>query len=330
MSQVDLQDGGAKARVAGPLPPLRPPETRNGRIARRVLTWLSRLPLPLNHALGSLVGTLIYFTPMAPRRNADVNLRQCFPELGWWARQKLLFRSLQETVKSITELGFIWGRPPAQSLGKVQAVVGEEMLAAAIASDRPILFGASHLGAWELLSGYMSDCLTTAILYRPRSDRCADALITDCRERYGARMVAAGAQGVRVLLRHMKAGDAIGILPDHKPRPGNGAFAPFFGHPAYTMRLFAKLATKHDPIILFGFMERLPLGRGFRLHITEPEPGVGSDDELTSLTAMNATIERLVRQKPEQYQWTYQRFDIQPEGIDFGYYHRPKPEEGEE
>ncbi len=312
----------ASRPAARGLPALRPPVTRKARLARRLLTVFGRLPLPVNHAIAGLVGTLLYFVPFAYRSNAAVNLRRCLPELGWLARQWLLLRSLQETARGMTEMGWFWYRRPEEALGKIREVRGEHHFDEAIEAKRPILFAGLHLGAWELLNGYLASRTQCTILYRPRSDQGVDQLVTDARSSLGASMTRADLTGVRQLIRRIRAGDLIGILPDHKPREGNGLFAPFFGHPAYTTRLFSKLAGRFKPFVIVGFAERLAFGRGYRIHLRPLDPTVTSEDEQASVEALNRDLESMIRIAPAQYQWTYQRFDIQPDGADFGYRHR--------
>ncbi len=128
-------------------------------------------------------------------------------------------------------------------------------------------------------------------------------------------MAAGGQAGVSKLIRALKAGELVGILPDQVPADGSGVFAPFFDHPAYTMTLACKLAQRPGVRVFCGYAKRLPTSTGFRAVIRELDLRRETLDE--SITAMNQAIEELVRECPEQYQWEYKRFRRQPDNTEF-------------
>ena len=80
-----------------------------------------------------------------------------------------------------------------------------------------------------------------------------------------------------------------------------------------------ELIQKVDPVVIFGYAERLPLGRGFRLRLEAADPELFDPDVGVSCTALNAQVERMVMQHPLQYEWTYKRFGARPDGTDFQY-----------
>ena len=116
------------------------------------------------------------------------------------------------------------------------------------------------------------------------------------------------------MLRALKGGRLLGLLPDQQPKVGEGSFAPFFGVEALTMTLLSRLAARANVAVVFGFAERLPRGAGFRVHFLPAPAGIDAEDERTALTALNAGIEACVRVCPAQYQWTYKRFSRRPAG----------------
>ena len=120
----------------------------------------------------------------------------------------------------------------------------------------------------------------------------------------------ADAGGVRMLLKTLKAGGNIIILPDQVPAPdqgGDGVWVDFFGRPAYTMTLLPRLAQSAQAIVLFFFAERLPHGRGYHVHI-EPMPEPFSTDKQIAARQTNALVERLIAMAPAQYLWGYNRY----------------------
>ncbi|MDN5849041.1 MAG: lipid A biosynthesis acyltransferase [Nitrococcus sp.] len=276
----------------------------------RLLAWL---PLPLLHAVGALAGTMAALIPNDARHIARVNTELCFS--NWPPRRKraLVRCSLRESAKALFELGPLWYRPPRQLLRLIREVEGGEILDAAIASGRGVLIIAPHLGSWELLQVWVAKRTSLHALYRvPRQANLED-LIRRARGRSGARFWPARSAGIRALYRALRAGAAIGILPDQQP-PGEGVFAPFFGVPAKTMTLFSKLAARSHAPMVMGWAERLAHGRGYRLHWCAVDEAVRDPDPLQAAAALNRAIEAVIRQRPCQYQWSYRRFSRRPGG----------------
>jgi KDO2-lipid IV(A) lauroyltransferase len=144
------------------------------------------------------------------------------------------------------------------------------------------------------------------VLYRSPKKKAVEALMLAGRERPRLRVASADVRGVRLLLRALKNGEAIGILPDQAPGVGEGEWAEFFGRPAYTMTLAGRLAAMGARVII-AYAERLPRGRGYHLHLEAmPEPLAG---ELPART-LNRALEGLIRQCPAQYIWGYNRHKV--------------------
>ena len=91
------------------------------------------------------------------------------------------------------------------------------------------------------------------------------------------------------------------------PGLGDGEWVDFFGRPAYTMTLVGRLQEASGAALVFCYAERLAGGQGFRLHmepLAEPLP----TDRRESARLVNAMVEKLVRECPEQYLWGYNRY----------------------
>ncbi len=280
-----------------------------------LLRLLARLPLPVLHGFAVLPGWLAWLIPNGRRRIAAANLAACFPDWDAATRHRLLRRNLVETGKLFLELGPLWQWDGRRVLDLIVSVEGEEAWRAALAQGRGLIGITPHLGSWEIAGLYISSRYPTTILYRPSPSRLdIDPLISAARGRLGARMTPTDAAGVRTLFQALKAGEVVGILPDQDPGREAGVFAPFFGQPANTMTLVSRLAMKHQCPVYLGYAERLPRGRGYRFHL-EPLPAVVSEGPLeASVAAVNAAVEKAVRQLPEQYLWTYKRFKTRPPG----------------
>jgi Kdo2-lipid IVA lauroyltransferase/acyltransferase len=207
-----------------------------------------------------------------------------------------------------------WTRPAERNLRRVHAVEGARHLDEALASGRGVIVAAPHQGNWELLNQWLASRTPLAVLYAAPGSGAVEAFLARARARPGVLPIRAEAAAVRRLLRRLQDGGVLGILPDQQPKHGEGVYAPFLGQPALTMTLLSRLAARSGASVLLAAAERDPDERGFTVRI-EPIPAdVADADPARAAAALNAAIERLVLRAPLQYQWTYKRFSIQPDG----------------
>jgi KDO2-lipid IV(A) lauroyltransferase len=149
-------------------------------------------------------------------------------------------------------------------------------------------------------------------MYSPPNLRSLEPLMQAGRNR-GETMksVPADMRGVRAMLKALRRGEAIGILPDQVPGVGEGEWAEFFGRPAYTMTLVARLAEQTGAPVLMCCSRRHERGRGYRFEIELLLPPLPSESPVRTL---NRSLESLIRRCPEQYLWSYNRYRV-PAGV---------------
>lgn len=276
-----------------------------------MLIWLlkrfAQLPLPLIHGLGVITGWVMFFSSRKFAGWAQKNLAASGLANDPTQYRRLLRKNIAETGKNSLETLAIWFRPQEKVLDWVRACHGWEHVEAALQKKQGIIFLTPHLGCYEITSLYYAARHPISVLYRSPRKAWLEPLIRQGRARGMVKLALTNLQGVRSLLKALKQGEAIGILPDQVPDRAEGAWANFFGRPAYTMTLVGRLAEATHATVLTAFGERLPWGKGYVIHI---EPFAGSPEPAT----LNAAIEQMVRQKPEQYFWSYQRHKI-PTGV---------------
>lgn len=261
---------------------------------------LSRLPLRAVHALGALLGRLIYLLSPTYRRHVRENLAQAGIDPA------LRGAVAAESGKQMLELARIWLRPLEEANAQVAEVVGRDCLDAALAEGRGVLFLTPHLGCFEITAQYLSSFGDITVLYRPPKSAAAQELILTGRKRARLHLAPADLSGVRALIKALKKGQMVGMLPDQAPKTGEGVWLDFFGRPAYTMTLAARLSeTGATTLLTWG--ERLPQGRGYRIHFQPLTPPLsGTTQERAQ--QINHAVEALVRQCPAQYLWGYNRY----------------------
>ncbi len=272
------------------------------------LRTIGLLPLPLLHGIGAAIGLVIWILHGRARRIAERNLMKVITQNGAKERHRIARASVVETGKAIAETAAIWGRSPERALALIRDVPGADIFDAARARGQGLILAAPHLGCWELLNFWAASRAPLSIVYRPPRQPSLEPLLIRARGRLPVEQIRASGAGVRALYRRLAAGGVVGILPDQRPKQGDGVMAPFFGVPALTMVLLSRLARSTGAAVVFAFCERLPRGAGFRLHVLEAPAGIDDENIEVACAALNRGVERCVELAFAQYQWTYKRF----------------------
>lgn len=279
-----------------------------------VLGWLARRSLRSLHALGALLGWLVWLLSPSYRRRLHANAAQA----GLTPGQRR--RSVAEAGKMGTEGLRLWLRPPDDPIADPIEWHGAHLIDDALRAGRGLLLLTPHLGSFELSAQAYAErwgrLKPITVLYRPARHPALRALQERARARPALATAPADLGGVRQMLRALRRGEAVGLLPDQVPPHGQGTWAPFFGRPAYSMTLAARLALQSGAPVLLARCERLPAGRGYRLSLSplaEPIPAAAADDDAlqrAQAAVINRAMEQQIRQCPEQYLWGYNRYKL--------------------
>jgi KDO2-lipid IV(A) lauroyltransferase len=168
------------------------------------------------------------------------------------------------------------------------------------------------MGNWEMVNLYFSELHPTSLYRKPRIESLHQILL-QARTRHGSILVPTTTSGIKSIIKALRSGGVVGILPDQDPGKGNGVYTPFFNIPCNTVPLVNRIVQKVNPVVLVAHTIRLPRGRGFELFLERCPDEIHDPDPVVSTNAFNQAIEKIVRKMPEQYQWTYKRFKYQPD-----------------
>jgi Kdo2-lipid IVA lauroyltransferase/acyltransferase len=265
---------------------------------------LSHFPLPVLHALGWVLGWLSFVLSGRYRRRLLAHARQA--GYGW----RVALSSVGEAGKLVAELPRLWlGRPVRVGWE------GAACIEAAQAHGAGVLFLTPHMGCFEITAQAYAQRFGArqpiTVLFRPARQPWLSELMTAARDRPGLHTATTTLAGVRQLIKALKVGHAVGLLPDQVPPEGQGVWAPFFGRDAYTMTLSARLAHTASTQIVLAWGERLRWGRGFLVHVRPFEQVLGealAAEPALAAQQINRAMERLVRECPRQYLWSYDRY----------------------
>ncbi|MBI2769531.1 MAG: lysophospholipid acyltransferase family protein [Burkholderiales bacterium] len=264
---------------------------------------LAVVPLSALHALGWLLGWLTFLASATYRRRFIENAAQAGYSFG-------------QVRAAVAEAGRLVAETPRLWFGEAAPVEwdGAELIDLAHAQGRGVVFLTPHLGCFEATAqAYAARYGHITVLYRPARKAWLRELVDTSRQRPNLATAPTTLAGVKQMLKALRAGDAVGLLPDQVPPNGLGVWAPFFGRDAYTMTLSARMARQADSAVLLAWGERLPWGRGYRIHLRKVPVWLVEDPQ-QSAAQVNALMEGLIRECPQQYLWGYARYKTPRDG----------------
>jgi len=279
-----------------------------GLIVRIFARIASCLPLSQARWLGKLFAQVVWYAKRGPARITRLNIELCFgPDHDDLARASLL-----ETGKLVFEIGAVGCWSAERVLATIVNVEGRELIDQAIARGQSVVVLAPHLGNWEMLGLYLGREYGVTSLYEPQGNATINELAHRFRERTGASLVPTTHGGLRAVYRELERGGVIALLPDQVGARSSGIYAPFYGSPALTMRLYHRLLRRHDslPVMAYALRDEA----GFRIRFRTVGDDVGESDLEASAIALNYAIEQAITEAPAQYQWEYRRFRRPPPG----------------
>ena len=276
--------------------------------------FFSRFPLVIAHAVGWVCGWGVFAVSRVYRTRFLANARQA--GFGW-----------SQWSGAVGAAGMLVAELPRLWFGKSPAVQweGSQHIDAALALGRGIIFLTPHLGCFEITAQAYARRYATfdtgrqagqamTVLFRPPRKAWLHALVTSARARPGLATAPTTLGGVKQIIKALKRGEAVGLLPDQVPPLGLGVWATFFAAPAYTMTLPARLAQQTGAAVLMAWGERLAWGRGYCVHV-RPLRVAPPGDAALAAAAVNVALEDLVRVCPQQYLWGYARYKSPREDV---------------
>ena len=274
-----------------------------------IFRLLSHLSLAWLHRIGAALGWLAWLGSPTYRRHLRENMVLA---LGEDEARRLRAAAIAHAGRSALELPRLWLHPLEQTAALVVKVSGFELFEEAARAGKGIVYLTPHLGCFEVTAQFMSTHAPVTVLYRPPKQAWLQTMIMAGRARAQLHLATADLAGVRTLLKALRRGEAVGMLPDQAPRVGEGVWIDFFGKPAYTMTLAARL-TESGAAVIMVWAERLAGGAGYHFHLQRPtQPVLGSTEQRAQ--QISHEIEVLIRQCPQQYLWAYNRYK-RPRGV---------------
>jgi KDO2-lipid IV(A) lauroyltransferase len=273
-----------------------------------LVRWLSKRSLRLLHALGTLLGWAGYLLSPSYRHRLVENAALA----GLAAPERRA--SVAEAGRLVMELPRLWLRPRDLSIADPVRWDGDALIDSLLERGRGLVLLTPHMGSFEVSAQAYAERFGArqpiTVLYRPARQPWLRELEETARARPALATAPANLAGVRLMLRALKKGETVGLLPDQVPPEGMGLWVPFFGRPAYTMTLAARLVRQTGAAVAVLWSERLARGAGYVVHalalpVALPD---AAGDEAADALAINRSMEAVIRMKPTQYLWGYHRY----------------------
>ena len=284
-------------------------------LARAVLGFFRVLPLGAGAALARIIARWGFWFPKL-RRTGERNLELAFPNLSAGERRRLL----RGAFENLGRLLAMFSRFPNRGdvLKSLIECEGLEHLQAAKQQQRGVILFTGHLGAWELSSfGLSLFGYPLSFLVRQIDNPKIEAIVDRARRSRGNRTIDK-TSAAREMLQVLRDGGTLGILVDLNTLDREAIFVDFFGRPASTTFIVAKLALRTGAEVLPVFAPWDQERKRIKLIIDEPlriERTGDEDENVRRLTQeYTRVVEDYVRRYPDQWLWIHRRWKTRPEG----------------
>ncbi|WP_018152695.1 lysophospholipid acyltransferase family protein [Leeia oryzae] len=271
-----------------------------------VFKCLRFLPRPLLKILAFFLGDLLFWLSAERRRVAQYNIDIAFPEKSASARYHILRRHFRYFVMTLLDHAYIWFGSEAQ-LKKLIRIEGMENL-----PEEPSLWFAPHFLGLDAGGMRMAIDRKMVAMYVTQKNPVFDKMLKESRQRFIPSCMVSRQDGARALIKAFREGYQLHYSPDQDFGDRDAIFVPFFGKPAATVTAMPRLAqvtrTKVVPVITT--MEK----DGYTVRFKPAWENYPSGDIEADTRRMNAWLEDVIRQYPEQYFWLHKRYKTRPKG----------------
>ena len=271
---------------------------------------LARLPLPWLRALGGVLGRLLFALARRRRHIALVNLRLAFPEWREDERIAVARRSFIAFAQSFIDRAWVWHAPDAVVRQRIRLTGAVHELRR---PEAAVLFAPHFYGMDAGGAAIMQQAVARGgSIYSPQPGAATDAWVRAGRERFGDVVLINRRDGVKPVIKSLREGRYLYLLPDMDLGPEESLFVPFFGVPAATVPSLPRLARLGRARVVPTVTRMTP--QGYEVQVHPAWTDYPSEDVAADTALMNRRLEEWIRAMPEQYYWVHKRFKTRPAG----------------
>ena len=276
-----------------------------------ILRTIALFPYRSQISLGSVFGKMIQILSPKRQRVVDINLQLCFPEKSVVERNKIKNASFQNLGIALLEMSMCWwwSEDRLRSLVEIR---GREHIEAVLDSGRGVILLTGHFTSLEIGGRLFTLSMPLQAMYRTQKNRLFDSYLYTRRKSYLENAISR--KNTRQMIRGIKKLIPTWYAPDQNFPNEKNVFVPFMGVQTATISAGSRIAQSSGGAMLPFYPERKKDGSGYIIWIEPPLADFPSGDDVRDATAINASIEKFVRQNPEQYLWAHKRFKTRPPG----------------
>lgn len=285
--------------------------------ARIILLGLGLLPPGVAMSIGKFMGSIAYSLAANLRKTAQRNLELAMPEKSQAERDEIVkgcFASLGRTLGIFSQ----FSSRSANTLRKQFEIAGLEYLEKAKTEGKGVVLFTGHLGAWELTALSLSLIgHPLSFLVRRIDNDLVERVIDKSRQRFGNKTLDK-LSAARSMMKTLRSGESLGLLLDLNTLDDEAIFVDFFGVPASTNFMVAKLALRTGSPIVPIFA---PWSEKQKKYVVTLSPAIhpqvtgDEDTDVRQLTTqLTHVIEDQIRRHPQQWLWIHKRWKTRPKG----------------
>lgn len=274
------------------------------------MRMLAPLPLPVVRGLGAVLGQALYWLVRPRRRVALTNLRLCFPELGERQRRRLARRNFIVFCQAALDRSWVWhGRDATvRKRLRITGAVDDLTREGAVVMFAPHFYGMDAGGSAVMQQIHRPACT----IYSTQPSAALDAWMRAGRSRFGDATLLSRSEGTRPIVRALRSGKMLYLLPDMDLGPEESVFVPFFGVTAATVPSLSRFAQLGRARVV-PVVTRLTR-HGYDVHVHPAWENYPTEDPTADAARMNRELQAYIEAMPEQYYWVHRRFKTRPEG----------------
>ncbi|MBN8215387.1 MAG: hypothetical protein J0L75_02045 [Spirochaetes bacterium] len=282
---------------------------------RAVLLPVRLLPRRAWRLAGNFLAAIAWALIGSARRTALDNLDLAFgASVSPVQKRCIARRSFDELGLTAVELAN-WHRVTGAQLLRLTDSPNGAGFQESLAKGKGLVVCCPHYSNWEWMAGYVASLgYPLNAVIRPLDNPLLDAHLSAARRSKKVRILARKTS-VRPVMEALRRNEIVGLMADQNAAVG-GAFIPFFGLEASTMRGPVYFAAACGSPVRVAWERRTAGGR-HELFLSEEIPLTG--DERRDLAAIHGRFEELIRRDPAPWMWVHPRWRKRPPG-ESGFY----------
>ena len=271
---------------------------------------LAPLPLGVVRALGNALGRLLFVAARARRRIALTNLRLCFPHWTEAERVALARRNFVYFTQAFLDRSWLWHGDPAvvrQRL-RITGAVDDLTREGAVVMFAPHFYGMDAGGSAVMQQIDRPACT----IYSTQPNAALDEWMQRGRQRFGDATLLSRTEGVKPIVRALREGKMLYLLPDMDLGPHESVFVPFYGVPTATVPSLSRFAKLGQARVVPVVTRMTDFGYDVKVHPAWAD--YPTADASADAALMNERLQGYIDEMPDQYYWVHKRFKTRPPG----------------